>query len=173
MNTLLLETKKMEEEKYANENEGKYIENEEIYLDENEGNEENECIVCLGEYDTNVLSFPIRKSTCSCKYNIHVDCLINWKMNCPMCQAEIKNFTVNDLHGKERYTNLNKLNDVTDITNITNVNDVNDVNNIIEYQQRYVRVPRDRHRCVCVSTLCIIVVSGVVACITVGFLHIY
>ena len=38
------------------------------------------CIICLEEcLDDNYLKFPISKSNCECKYNMHLRCLREWK----------------------------------------------------------------------------------------------
>ena len=69
--------------------------------------EDNYCIICLDNHDTDILSFPISRSTCLCKYHIHIECLLIWKMNCPICNKEIKRFTISDLQD----INLNKVNE--------------------------------------------------------------
>ena len=41
---------------------------------------DDNCIICLDEcMENNYLKFPISKSTCQCKYNMHVKCYKQFK----------------------------------------------------------------------------------------------
>lgn len=71
---------------------------------------DDNCIICLDEcVDEDYLKFPISKSTCECKYNMHVRCFKECKPECPMCRSKIKSIKINDFTGIARYTNYNEL----------------------------------------------------------------
>jgi hypothetical protein len=86
---------------------------EEKFIDpEIPGNPEGseDCIICLELCcDDDYLTFPMSKSTCKCKYHMHVKCFKEWKNECPMCKSIIKPIKINDFKGPSRYTNYNIL----------------------------------------------------------------
>jgi len=51
----------------------------------------NNCIICLDEFiDKNYLEMPNDNSLCSCKYDIHSDCLEKCNDKCPICLTKMK-----------------------------------------------------------------------------------
>ena len=79
---------------------------------------DDNCIICLDEcIEDDYFKFPISKSTCECKYNMHVKCYKQYKPECPMCKKEIKPLRISDFKGMSRYSNYNEYYDTEERLN--------------------------------------------------------
>jgi hypothetical protein len=84
---------------------------------------DNECVICFNtvneflldiigpvseiQYTRNLFYYNLKNQKCSCKYDIHFECLINWlltKSQCPMCRnpvdinKEDSTITINNIY---------------------------------------------------------------------------
>ena len=52
------------------------------------------CIICLEECSNNslYLELPVSTSECTCKNNVHFECLKKNNFKCPICSTQINNY---------------------------------------------------------------------------------
>ena len=95
---------------------------------------ENECIICLDNYDIDIDNLVFFTPDCGCRVTTHFDCAQLWiekEMKCPICASNIK---ITDM-----FSNKKSLFIDTDLNNHENNFDLNNqqittTNNYINYE---------------------------------------